>query len=167
DEFRQYNPRGVWICGVVRVCLDRGQDVSRLCAAPRLRLICLVARRRRSARADRAGTGTLTNSCARKVSPGDPPQILDIGDDGYGRDQDAGILNSSALRGQRLLAVTPLNWPVLRNRHRYEGTTAAMARGSMPSASSVRPSRLASSETTASPRSNSTWSGVNSGLGVS
>src|ERR1700752_3254621 len=42
------------------------------------------------------------------------------------------------------------NCPVFRKRQRYDGTIASIDSGVMPSASSVRPSRLASAETTLS-----------------
>ncbi len=52
--------------------LDRGEDVSRLCAAPWFRSVCLVARSRRRARADRAGSGILRVSSSRRIERANP-----------------------------------------------------------------------------------------------
>ena len=48
--------------GVVRLRLDRGEDVPRLRAAPRLFAVRVVARAGRRARADRAGAGEVGSS---------------------------------------------------------------------------------------------------------
>ena len=58
-EFRQLDHHRRRLRGVVHLRLDRGEDVPRLRAAPRLRAVRLVARDRRLARADRAGAGLL------------------------------------------------------------------------------------------------------------
>ena len=59
--------------GVVRGRDDRGESVSRLRDPPRLHAVCVVARRRRHARPDRAGDGTLTvflnQACDVETSP--------------------------------------------------------------------------------------------------
>ena len=55
-----YDHRRGRLRAVVRLRLDRGEDVPRLRAAPRLCAVRLVAGHRRLARADRAGAGEVT-----------------------------------------------------------------------------------------------------------
>ena len=61
-EHGQFDPRGLRLRGVVHLRLDRGEDVSRLRAAPWVRIVRMVARRGWIARADRVGARLLTTA---------------------------------------------------------------------------------------------------------